>query len=330
MFANKKQPTSDSTSENSTDEKPTRWFDGALKWVSALTAIISLFFAVQKVTQTIDENASRAQKVNELLRVATMQHQASDYSRAWDNLSDAAQVAGSGDALSRLLSKPEATSAKVRAQREELAMAWLMDIRVAEGKQFSEIIDKLVPVLEHGTANATPQRKADLIAHIGWSYFLRSRDGHGDFDPSQQYTQAVALDPENPYAHAYWGHWLAWSTTDNNAKVREHFDIALRSGRDRNRVRDMQLIANYNQGEAGTPEFLKTVVEMTKNNEAIPQRFNPQIEGIFENACGPYGVELLRNLKMKIAGDDLTTVYRNIGSKATEPSDRTACFAKLK
>ena len=330
MFAGKKNSTDATDATDEAPEKPARFFDRALKWVTALTAIISLFFAVQKVTQTIDENASRAQKVSELLRVATMQQQATDYARAWDNLTEAAQVAGSGDALAKMLSNHKAESAKVRAQREELAMAWLMDIRVPDGKQFADIVDKLVPVLEHGTANAAPQHKADLIAHIGWSYFLRNRDGHSNFDPSQQYAQAVALDPNNPYAHAYWGHLLAWRSSVGVTDVREHFNAALRSGRNRERVRDMQLIANHNQGEAGTPEFLRTVVEMRKNGEAIPKKYHGSIEGMFENACGAYGADLLRNLKANISGDDLTAVYRDIGSKATEQNDRTDCFAKLK
>lgn len=312
---------------------PPSRFDRALKWVTALTAILSLFFAVQKVTQTIDENASRAQQINELLRVATMQQQATDYARAWDSLTEAATLANSGDALARLLGQHDADSAKVRTQREELAMAWLMDIRVPDGKPFAEVIDKLVPVLEHGTANATPQHKADLLAHIGWSYFLRNRDGHSDFDPSQQYAQAIALDPDNPYAHAYWGHLLAWHNAQAaDTAVREHFDTALRSGRDRNRVRDMQLIAYNNEGEAGTPEFLQIVVEMTKNGEAIPERYNRQIEAIFENACNTYGKELLRTLKTTIASADLAAVYARFGDASTleAQSFRTTCFAQLK
>lgn len=328
MFANKKNPAS-----NDGHEKPARWFDGALKWVTALTAIISLFFAVQKVTQTVADNTARTQQIGELLRVAVMQQQAMDFSRAWDSLANAAQTAGSGDALAKLLDRREDDIAKIHTQREDLAMAWLANISVPEGKSFSDIVDKLVPVLERGTGTATPQRKADLLAHIGWSYFLRNRDGHNSFDPAQQYAQALTLDEKNPYAHAYWGHWILWQGDDIDT-ARNHFAQALQGERARERVRDIQLVALHNAAQRGEPLFIATIIEMTKGGEAVSDSYRTVARRILENACSHWGQSAMPALKAQISNTDLIWIYAQL----TEADDndenqrrlRSECLAQLK
>jgi hypothetical protein len=89
-------------------------------------------------------------------------------------------------------------------------MVWLRNIILAEGQKFSDIVEKLVPVLARGVSSASGVRKADLLAHIGWAYFLKARNGPGNMDPEQQYRLALEIDPSSPYAHVHWGHWIIW------------------------------------------------------------------------------------------------------------------------
>jgi tetratricopeptide (TPR) repeat protein len=284
----------------------------------------------------VADNTARTQQIAELLRVASMQQQAMDYARAWDSLEKAAQLAGSGDALAKLLDHHEADTAKVRSQREELAMAWLENITVPEGKSFSDIVDKLVPALEAGTgatgtAGATAQHKADLLAHIGWSYFLRSRDGHNTFDPSQQYAQAIALDPQNPFAHAYWGHWILWQGESlDNALA--HFSQALQSGREREHVRDIELVALNNAGSRAEPEFIAAEIAMLRNNEALSDLYRTIGRRVLENACGKWGQPELAALKAKLSGADLIWIDTQLTehADADELHARNECLAKLK
>ncbi|MFT3928730.1 MAG: hypothetical protein QM709_00410 [Spongiibacteraceae bacterium] len=331
MFASKKNSTPNNPPDSG--EKPARWFNGALKWVTALTAIISLFFAVQKVTQTVADNSARTQQISELLRVATMQQQAMDFSRAWDSLAKAAETAGAGDALSRLLDPHKGDIAKIHGQREDLAMAWLANISVPEGQSFSTIVDKLVPVLERGTGSAEPQRKADLLAHIGWSYFLRNRDGHSSFDPAQQYAQAIALDALNPFAHAYWGHWLLWQGDDLDT-ANAHFAQALQSGRERERVRDTQLVSLNNAGPRGEPQFIATIIEMLNNGEAVADSYRTVARRTLENACSHWGQSTMPALKARNSNGDLVSVYTqltaHIDNDENEQRVRRECLAALK
>ena len=327
MFA-KKDP---ATGDDNTGEKSPRFFDRALKWVTALTAIISLFFAVQKVTQTVADNTARTQQIAELLRVATMQQQAMDYSRAWDSLATASQMAAAGDAFAQLLYPRTAENAKIQTQREDLAMAWLMNAQAMNGKGFSDIVDKLVPVLERGTGSAAPQRKADLLAHIGWSYFLRSRDGYNNFDPSQQYAQAIALDPENPFANAYWGHWILWQGGDIDA-ANAHFAEAMHSNREHDGVRYMQLVAFSNAGARGEPGYIKTVMEMMNSGETISDTTRSIARRVLEGACSKYGESDLARLKAQIPIADLVSMYKQLSAQTTpeEMPQRNECLARLK
>ena len=113
--------------------------------------------------------------------MAKLQQEARDYGSAWKSLDKAAEL--------------RATDARVRAAQEDLAMAWLDDIRGDQGPTpFSATVDMLVPVMSRGVVAAEGSRKADLLAHLGWADFLRWRDGRRELDPSQRYRQALAVD----------------------------------------------------------------------------------------------------------------------------------------
>src|SRR5260370_14698743 len=122
-------------------------------------------------------------------------------------------------------------------------MEWVENIRVREKEEWSSSVDKLEPVLTRGIASTKDsQRSADLLAHVVWCYFLRTRDGIFGMDPAGAYARAVEKDPNNPYAEAMWGHWILW----NGGKLGEasrHFSAGLVSDRHRDFVRNMQFAA---------------------------------------------------------------------------------------
>jgi hypothetical protein len=132
--------------------------------------------------------------------------------------------------------------AALRTAREDCGMLWLREMRVRSDKEtFSELVARVQPVLAQGLARSTGERRADLRAHLGWADFLRSRDGTAP-NPIPQYQAALLDDAANVYAHAMWGHNLAWSSQSID-EAAGHFASAARATRERRWVRGLQMSA---------------------------------------------------------------------------------------
>jgi len=133
-------------------------FSTVLKWVGYLTATLSLIFGVHELVKLVSDRIESRRKVDALLISEDVELKGRDYASAWHTLEQDSQL--------------EANSAKVHLAQENLAMAWLEDIHLRENEKFSDIPERLEPVLTRGIASTmNSQRSADLHAHIGWSYF---------------------------------------------------------------------------------------------------------------------------------------------------------------
>ena len=213
-----------------------------LKWVGAVTAVLSLILGLYQVTQLVSDIRERKRHIAELHGVGKQQQGAGDFPSAWASFEQALKNADEGGQIAKLTGRLDPERRQLREAQEDLAMAWLENIRVAEGQKFSDIVDKLVPVLDRGIGGANGIRKADLLAHVGWAYFLKTREGPRNVNPEKYYRQASEIDPANPYAHAYWGHWILWNS-GNLEDALKHFSAAVASGREVPHVRTIQLSA---------------------------------------------------------------------------------------
>ena len=229
-----------------------------LKWIGYVTAVLTLIAGIRGLQTLISGKVESHRKTDSLLASEQLQFRARDYESAWQTLEQAAQTGADAE--------------KVRDARETLAMEWLENIRTQDTQKFSDIVKKLDPVLTSGAAAAkTPQHKADLLAHLGWSYFLRGRDGMTGIDPAQTYADAIHEDPDNPYAQAMWGHWILWNSRQPAAAA-PHFESALRSGRQRDFVRHLQLIALLNgQNQACNQETARVLNAIRKENGSVDE-----------------------------------------------------------
>jgi hypothetical protein len=227
-----------------------------LKWIGATTALLSLIFGLRQLTVLISDARDRQRQVTELIATGKLQQEARDYGSAWKSLGKAAEL--------------RATDALVRAAQEDLAMAWLDDIRGDQGPApFSATVDMLVPVMSRGVVAAAGSRKADLLAHLGWADFLRWRDGRRELDPSERYRQALAVDSPNVYAHAMMAHWTLWNG-GNLDDADRHFASALQSGRERPYVRQLQLAALANRrDDTADLDMLRVANDMRMNDESM-------------------------------------------------------------
>jgi tetratricopeptide (TPR) repeat protein len=240
-----------------------------LKWVGGTTAILSLILGLYQVTKLFSEARERHRSVVELHTVGKDQQNAGNYQGAWTSFEQALERADQGGQLAKMIGQLDADRQLLREAQEDLAMAWVEDIRVPEGRTFSEIVDKLIPVLTRGAANAAAVRKSDLLAHLGWAYFLKRRDSPGTLDPEQYYRQSLETDANNPYGHVHWGHWLIWEGR-NLEEGTKHFSAAVASGRALPYVRRIQLAALENaRSETADGEFLRAVNDMRKNQEPV-------------------------------------------------------------
>ena len=129
-------------------------FSEILKWVGYATAILSLIFGVRELVKLVSDRIESHRKVDALLISEDVELKGRDYASAWRSLDQAVQL--------------EPNSTKVHLAQENLAMAWLEDLHLPENGTFSEIPEKLEPVLTRGVASTKDsQRSADLLAHIG-------------------------------------------------------------------------------------------------------------------------------------------------------------------
>jgi TIR domain len=199
----------------------------------------------------------QTRRVTVLVKQTELQANSGNYASAWNVLEQASAL-------------HPAPSEVIDAQ-ERLAMDWLDNAR---GSQLSgnlkDIADKVSPVLSRGAVAAKGQRAADLLAHMGWADFLRSREGAGGLDPTQNYRRAIEIDPSNVFAHTMWGFDIL-TRSDSVAEANKHFIIALQSKRKRDYVRHMQVSALlWAHDPEREDEALRVANEIRRAGETMP------------------------------------------------------------
>ena len=190
-----------------------------------------------------------------LVAAAQRQRENRDYTGAWNTISRAAAGAPGSKAA--------------REEQTQIAMAWVRDMRVTAPATFTSTVMPLSEHLNLASATARGTLAADIRAHIGYSNFLRHREGARDLRIEEEYVAAVALDPANPFAHAMWGHWLAVQHRPLE-ELRERFRIALTTGRERAYVQRTRLAAlKWHGTREADVERVRVADEMRRNNEPV-------------------------------------------------------------
>jgi TIR domain-containing protein len=148
-------------------------------------------------------------------------------------------------------------SREVLDAEERLAMEWVRrnGLGYWTSGQLQQILDTTLPVLERGEKEASGARRADLIAHLGWTEYLGGLAGlDGRSHAIDDFRRALDLDSGNVYAHAMWGFEILRGLGGEPEAIdaaRLHFAAALASGREREYVRLVEISA-----------FLRTYTQM--------------------------------------------------------------------
>lgn len=167
-------------------------------------------------------------RVAELIAAAQLQLTNGDYAGAWKVIGEAVRVS------------PDSRAA--RDEQVEIALAWLRDMRVTLPATSTDAVKPLVECLYQALVGTKGTRAADIHAHIGWANALRWKEGVRGQKIEEEYAEALKLDPNNPYAHAMWGHWLAaqWKPVEETTN---RFHLAHQSGRASKFVAHLEIYA---------------------------------------------------------------------------------------
>ena len=258
------------------------------------------------------ESSRTCGRAQHLIDEAELQQGAGDYAAAWDRFGEGlAMCPGSAAALQG---------------QERLAMDWLDNIRVTEGKQtFTEIANKVLPALSRAAVDKDNRRAADALAHLGWADFLRSRDGQGGLEPVHYYQQALQRDPDNAYAHAFWGHYLLTGDGDLQ-EPKSHFAKALASSAAKPFVRQLQLTGlTWRTSPDRQDEVARVANDMRVKGEAL---------GSVSNIWNVYYERLVwghdrENFLAALSPQDHVATFEWLFPKYAESSNRYAYLLML-
>jgi hypothetical protein len=236
-----------------------------LKWIGIVTAVISLILGIREVINIVRENAERKSKAAELTNEARQLALSGLYSKAWDSITEATALDDGS-----------------RQVQVELAMEWLRNARIAPGQKertFSEIVDKLAPVLHRALDTTKREYAATVQAHIGYATFLLFKEGNTAAKPDNHFRQALRWDSSNVFANVMYGFWILYPGHGDRSleESKRYFDAALRTGKERGYVRRLMLAAYGNSSEAASAaQLVRMANDMRKNNESLerPERMS--------------------------------------------------------
>jgi tetratricopeptide (TPR) repeat protein len=243
---------------------------GLALWLGSAAALVILLLAL-----TGPWKASRERKIqiHQLLTTAQTQTKLAEYEAAFKTYGSALKI----DPMER-----NAQDGQVDA-----AMLWLENfhVAVAEGQKVEDLagppLAQMMTVLDAGFARANGRlpRAADILAHIGWAHWLNQHIAYLEFGHAaeQALRQALALDLSNVYANAMLGNWLL-QTHGSLQEALHCFDIALKSGKQRPLVREMQLGGMIYNDDPGVPaELIRVADQMRVNGEPMDERFKSRL-----------------------------------------------------
>jgi len=197
-----------------------RWPTGLAEWLFPMRA------AIETPAGT---SATEPEIPPERLNAVQMQADAGDYPAAWAQVNEALKEAPNSERGLRL--------------QAQIAMGW---IRRRFGYEEGALVDTLSPCLYRAANGTDKTLAADAHAHIGWGNYLKSRAG-SNLDHEAPFKRATELDPGNTYAHAMRGYILFWTDLGKFGEAMAHFDAALKSGRERAYIRELQLASLTSQ-----------------------------------------------------------------------------------
>jgi len=200
----------------------------ALKWIGAITALLSLVAGSIQLNGLLQASRERSEAVQRLVRAADMQIGYGDLDSALQLVEQAIEL------------QPGSRAAGER--QVTVAMMLLRRGFDYAGGGYGKKIDSLLPVLYRGAVDVDPVRAADALAHIGLANRIRQFDQNKQFAVQEYFERALALDADNVFAHVFWAECCLTDDMEidcgnDMAAAEGHYAMAMQDGRQQEYVR---------------------------------------------------------------------------------------------
>ncbi|HZQ52353.1 MAG TPA: TIR domain-containing protein [Bryobacteraceae bacterium] len=229
-------------------------------WIAAVSAVLLLLAIGVTLWR---ENHARNIHVQQVLNTARTQTELGEYEPAFKTYEDALKI--------------DPDNQMILDRQADAAMLWLRNfhVLVAEGQSATDIagppLAAIMSVLHSALSrtNGRGTRAADLLAHLGWAHWLNRHIAEKEFGPAaeQDLRRSLTLDPLNVYGNAMLGNWLL-QTNGNVREAVQHFEVAVKSNKERAWVRTMQL-GGMEYSYQAEQELIRAVNAMRMNAEPI-------------------------------------------------------------
>jgi tetratricopeptide (TPR) repeat protein len=217
------------------------------------------------------QTAERARQIDALLVEASTQRERGQPANAMATLARARELAPDRDA--------------VRQAQEALAIDWIRNVRFETHRNqpgFVDMVAVTLSTVDAAVPSSTGTRRADLLAHAGWAMYMLWRNASltgvwrptsvPRADPAERYREALAIDPENPFANAMLAH-RAFRQDGDPVSARQLFDNALRTRREVAYVRDLQWTTFGSEFERrNDQELVRVADDMRRHGERLNVR----------------------------------------------------------
>jgi tetratricopeptide (TPR) repeat protein len=246
-----------------------------IAWIGGFTTLLALLLAIASLIGIGPWSSYRAQKsrVHQLLNTAQTQINQAEYEPAFKTYETALKLdPGNRTAMDRQV---------------DAAMLWLQNFHVivGEGQKVEDLagpsLSEIMSVLDSGLARTSGhgERAADILAHLGWAHWLNQHIAEKEFGPAaeQDLRRALSIDPQNVYGNAMLGNWLLQTRGSLDEALR-HFNVALKSSKQRALVREMQLGGMiYNESLGVRPALIRVANQMRINSEPLGEPYKHRI-----------------------------------------------------
>lgn len=281
-------------------------------WIAA-ASILLLLLAIGVTPWR--ENHARHIHVQQILNTARTQTDLGEYEPAFKSYEDAIKI------------DPDNRTARDR--QADAAMLWLRNfhVLVAEGQSATDIagppLAAMMSVLQAALSRTNGQgaRAADLLAHLGWAHWLNRRIAEKEFGPAaeQDLRRSLSLDPSNVYGNAMLGNWLL-QTNGNLKEAVQHFEVAVKSNKERAWVRKMQL-GGMEYNYQAEQELIRVVNEMRINAEPIGAS---DAHRVFSNYSLINSIDALRTTLSAVPADQAWATFQWLDGKeqGRDPEDQ--------
>jgi tetratricopeptide (TPR) repeat protein len=246
-----------------------------IAWLAASAALLPSLLGILTFLGIGPLGDYQAQKtrVHELLNTAQTQMNQAEYEPAF-NTYEAALKLRPGDraAMNRQV---------------DAAMLWLQNFHViiGEGQKAEDLagppLSQMMSALDAGLARSGGhgERAADILAHLGWAHWLNEHIAEKEFGPAaeQDFHRALSIDPANVYANAMLGNWLLQKHGSLDQAM-HHFDIALKTNKQKELVRQMELGGMIYDDDPGVrSELIRVANHMRINSEPMDDSYKHRI-----------------------------------------------------